>query len=156
MSSTGTVASLLLCCLALVGCCDKAAVQACQAGRLASDEKLLGRLTDVNAGSEPFAVRAGARDGVEVTAAVLGAECRGGMATNGRIKLGWTVKMPAVHAVRIFVGSGSHARKTWLESAASGAEETGPWVNDNALFRIEDIGTGQTLALIRATARPCQ
>ena len=155
MSSTGTVASLLLC-LALIGCCDKAAIQACQAGRLADDKKLLGRLTDVNGGSEPFAMRVGALDGVEVTAAVLGAECRGGMATNGHIKLGWAVKMPAAHAVRILVGSGNHAQKTWLESAASGVEVTGPWVNDNALFRIEDIGTGQTLALIRATARPCQ
>lgn len=155
MSSTGTVGSLLLC-VALSGCCDKAAIQACQAGRQADDEKLLGQIADVNPRSESFAVRAGARDGVEVTASVLGAECSSGMATNGRIKLGWTVKLPAVHSVRILVGSGDHAQKTWLESAASGVETTGPWVNDNALFRIEDIGSGQTLALIRATARPCQ
>jgi hypothetical protein len=72
------------------------------------------------------------------------------------MKLGWTAKLPAVHAVRILVGTGNHAQKPWLESAASGVEATGPWVNDNALFRIEDIGSGQTLALIRATARPCQ
>lgn len=143
-------------CILLAACCDQAAVQACQAERAAKDAKALAQGRVANGPDENLELNVATVEGVTIDAAVVEAGCSDGHGANARVRVEWAVKLPGVSTVRILVGSGNEANKTWVEAGASGAEVTGPWINDGALLRMESLASRETLGLIRAKARACQ
>jgi hypothetical protein len=144
-----------LACLLLAGCCDQAAVQACEAERAARTAQALERETVSSQPGEAFELRVAAVEGVKIDASVADAACIDGRGAGARVRVTWEVKVPGVNAVRILAGNGDKADKTWVEAGASGTEATGPWINDGAVLRIESQSTGESLGLIRAKARAC-
>ena len=149
-------ASALVACLLLAGCCDQAAVQACETARDQQAAQALAREAVANLSAEPFELRVATVDGVKLQAAVVEAGCVDGRAAAARIRITWEVKTPGVNAVRILVGSSDKADKTWIEAGASGTETTGPWINDGALLRMQSQSTGEALGQVRAQARACR
>ncbi len=142
--------------LVTAGCCDKAAVQACEAKKAEQTERALANAVVVNGPGEAMALRVARLEDVELNASVVQSTCSEGRATAASVQVTWHVKTPGVGAVRILVGSGEEASKTWVEAGASGSQTTGPWIGDGALLRMESLATRETLGLIRVSARACQ
>lgn len=140
----------------LAGCCDKAVVEACLADRARDSAAALAQAAVVNAPGEALELSGSHVDGVELDATVVDAACREGRGTAATVEVTWKVRKPGVQAVRILVGSGEQADKTWVEAGASGTQRTGPWIGDGSLLRMEALATRESLALVRVKSRPCQ
>lgn len=52
-------------------------------------------------------------------------------------KVSWNAKSSGAKSVTIWVSDSTSEEKSWYHGAAEGSAETGPWVGDGTMFRID-------------------
>ena len=142
--------------LALAGCCDEAAQQACLQ-REAQRAQLVPvqQSPEAAAIDSPFRLEVRKSADIALEASVVGAGCGNGKGEGAEIKLAWKITKPGAVGVRVLVSQGNADGKLWMQGAAVDEGVTGPWINNGSRLVLEDQGNGRVLAEVAAMAQAC-
>ena len=70
-------------------------------------------------------------------------------------KVTWNVKPAGIHSIKIFAQATGGVETLFVEGAAEGSADTGPWVEPGLVLRLRDGDSGKEIADLTVKGKKC-